>query len=214
MHPTLRKIRKRLGKPDLYFGLREAAKRMPSSRNGDGGIVVGVTSSREGEGKTFVSLTLALQAVDAGDQRVLLIDGNAGGRRSASKIMDSEDIVPDREAAMGVPTHVGKLDLLSLEAESEAMSSGSADGLVALTQQAATTYALTILDLPSLSEAGRVFDLLRCADGVLFVVEHRRFSVTQIRNHASDLPHIGVGVFGTVLNKRRYPVPGFLYNSL
>lgn len=214
MHTTLRKIRRRLGKPDLYFGVREAAKRVAPASNTKPGTVVAVTSSREGEGKTFVALTLAVQAIEAGNERVLLIDGDAKGRQSATKILGSGALFPDRDAPLGIPTYISNLDLLSLEADAESGSGGAAAALAALTQQAGADYDLTILDLPSLSEGGRMFGLLRCADGVVFVVQHRRFSVTQIRSYASHFPNIGVDVFGTVLNKRQYPIPRILYNWL
>ena len=56
--------------------------------------------------------------------------------------------------------------------------------------------------------------MARFCDGSVLVVETRRLKYEVVRHGLENLRSQGGQIFGTVLNKRTYQIPGFLYRKL
>jgi hypothetical protein len=71
-----------------------------------------------------------------------------------------------------------------------------------------------LLDCGSLEETTIALEVGHKADGVVLVVEAGRTSKHDVSRAIRLITQAGATVLGCVLNKRRYPIPGWLYRML
>jgi Mrp family chromosome partitioning ATPase len=75
-------------------------------------------------------------------------------------------------------------------------------------------FDFVVVDCPPILEAVETGLLGGMTDGLVMVVESRRLK-HQVVNHAiTELRGSGVNVLGSVLNKRTFELPGFIYKRL
>jgi Mrp family chromosome partitioning ATPase len=72
-------------------------------------------------------------------------------------------------------------------------------------------YRIIILDLPSLSEGAAAAKAAGIADGTLLVVESERVRREVLQRAKEKLNKSGANIVGSVLNKRRYYIPKWIY---
>ncbi|RPH94744.1 MAG: hypothetical protein EHM68_13660 [Lysobacterales bacterium] len=165
---------------ESYFRLRHTLEQM---RNGKRGIVVGVTSPGEGDGKTFTAINLAGALAQDASARVLLVDLNL--RQSGADLRSCFDMQPDadsgvsdwigREAPGKGPAsyHLPGLNLhlmpsgTSVESPYKLLTSARLDELF---EQARRTYDFIIVDSPQTLRLPDIELIARVVDGFLVVV--------------------------------------------
>jgi Mrp family chromosome partitioning ATPase len=216
MHRSLRKLVRRLDNCDLYLALIQEADGHTNGAPPGPRPVTAVTSTAPREGKTWVTLSLALQASEVAGKRVLVIDADVEGRRSATRLLSSS--LPIGEASVDdhgiVTTSFARLSYAAMPLTTAEGPQDQIDRIRCLASAVRSEYDLLLIDGVSLSLGPVAYDLLRAADRSLFVVEHRRLAMAQIASHIERLQQLDHRVIGAVLNKRRYPVPAFLYRHL
>ena len=175
--------------------------------------LVMITSTREGEGKTFVALNLAFSLAAEQGRRVLLIDADPAKSSVARYLKFEVDYgLTDLLRAGGphladaiIPTSIQGLSILPsgqhdhLEAELFA-----SDRMGALLQAfcRASPDSIVILDAPPVLATSEPSSLARHVDQTVLVVEADRTSraaITEALNLIAICPHIGL-----VLNKARF----------
>jgi receptor protein-tyrosine kinase len=202
---------------DLYLAFQEALRRAHGSGAQGTGNTTVVTSASGREGKTHVALSLAAQAATIGRQKTLVVDAAAQRRGCATWILSGRRPrsggVSSPADSLRTATDLPLLDLLTwgprvVGPEGSPAMESLADVLSRLRPE----YDLIVIDAVSMCDGPGALGLLRCADRILFVVEHRRRSAGQIRSYIAriDTPQI----LGVVLNKRRYPIPQLIYDHL
>jgi len=175
--------------------------------------LVMITSTREGEGKTFVALNLAFSLAAEQGSAVLLIDADPA-KSSVSRYLKFEvdygltDLLragaPQLADAI-IPTSIQGLSILPsgphdhLEAELFA-----SDRMGALLQAFCRAFpdSIVILDAPPVLATSEPSSLARHVDQTVLVVEADRTSraaITEALNLIAICPHIGL-----VLNKARF----------
>jgi Mrp family chromosome partitioning ATPase len=216
MNPRLQRIARRVVDDDLLLAFTEARRRQGSEAAELPRNVTAVTSSATREGKTYVAIRLAIQNAQLHGQRTLLVDAAPDRRGSISRLVASPGKTPSQTSdPICFATGLANLDLLTWGPQiSRRAANGSSrgDSLSQFLAGVVADYDLVLIDAGSMADGPAVLGILRCANRVLFVVEHRRLSAAQIRTYIGriDTPPI----LGVVLNKRRYPIPGFLYRRL
>ena len=75
--------------------------------------------------------------------------------------------------------------------------------------RASCSYVL--LDCPSLQESDDVLGIASMVEGVVLVVEANRTTRDQLGRLERTITSAGGKILGTMLNKRRYPIPRWLY---
>lgn len=75
-------------------------------------------------------------------------------------------------------------------------------------------FDYVLLDCPALSVSDEAVLLASKIDGVIVVVEADRTRRRQIQNAKQAIEAADGNLLGMVLNKRRYTVPGWIYNRL
>ncbi|MGE0143870.1 MAG: tyrosine-protein kinase family protein [Planctomycetota bacterium] len=216
MNPRLQRIARRVEDDKLLLAFTEARRRLGGEVADLRGNVTAITSSASREGKTYVAIRLAIQNARLHGRRTLLVDAAPDRRGSMSRLIANSKGASDRSGeSVCSGTGLANLDLLSWGPRlSRRSPDGSlhTDPLSEVLAGVSANYDLVLIDSVSMADGPAVLGILRCASRVVFVVEHRRLSAPQIRAYLDriDTPP----VLGVVLNKRRYPIPGFLYRRL
>lgn len=180
-------------------------------RTGNENVVL-VTSSVPAEGKTFVSVNLAMSVAMEVDRTVLLVDGDPA-RSSVSRIfgittergltdyLQSDDI---ELADVLVRTNVPNLTVLPAGRHvSNVTELFSSDQMARLTEELASRYSdrLIIIDSAPVLAASGTRVLAGLTGQIVFIVESVRTTQNTVREALHQLePHPNVGL---VLNKSR-----------
>jgi Mrp family chromosome partitioning ATPase len=169
--------------------------------------VVMFASSQGGEGTTSVLLQFGLTLARDPERQVLLVDVHA--RRPALEF-DEPAIGARGDSISRAP---GNLDVLPLTSRtSTALWTPSA--LREWIDQSASRYDWVLLDGPPVLESPEASGFGAIADGVVLVVQAGRTKKPVLARSAEVLRKSGARTLGTVLNRRRLEIPGFIYRRI
>lgn len=175
--------------------------------------LVMVTSTREGEGKTFVALNLAFSLAAERDRSVVLIDADPAkssvahvlGLQVEHGLMELlQDGAVDLEDAL-LPTSVAGLSILPAghhHALSVELFASERMGTLLRTLGLARPHGIVILDAPPVLATSEPSALARHVDQTVLVVEAdktSRAAISEALNLTAMCPNIGL-----VLNKARF----------
>lgn len=205
-----------------YVGFRE---RLLLAANGAsrGHYVIGVISCSRYEGVSTVAANLAASLSEMGNGAVLLVDANAGDpsvhRIFQTKLSpglldvlanghngDGDDKIIRRAAGLSVLTAGG--------ANGSPGRTPGADQMVRFLQATKQEYRFIVVDMPALDEDGSVVRLAGACDGLVLVVETERLRWEAVSKARQQLQQWNTNVLGVLLNKRRFPVPNWVYSAL
>jgi Mrp family chromosome partitioning ATPase len=164
-------------------------------------------SAQPGEGTSTVLMQFAESLARETGQRVLVVDAHL--HRSAALIAEA------RAAAHGVDRggRAG-VDLFPLGERFRRTGSLSPRLARDLMDQAGPGYDWVLVDAPPLLEAPESAPLGALADGVVLVVRSGRTKRPVLSRATDLLRRSGANVLGTVLNRRRLEIPGFIYRRI
>lgn len=190
---------------DKAFGTKSAPKKSDNSN------LVMVTSPNEGEGKTFVSVNLALSSVLEKDKMVLLIDANVinpelnntFGMHNCDGLVDF--LLGDVECVGDIiyNTSISNLKIIPAgrphHLTNEMLAS---DQMKNLTNELATRYSdrLVILDAPQVNGVTETSVVAGQVGQVLLVVQDKLTTITSAKQAKNKLP--SENDVGIIINKR------------
>ena len=189
----------------LRTNLKSAA--LPEPKPGEGSVV-SVTSTSVGEGKTQTLFNLAYASAEIGD-RVCLIDTDLHRPRQ-HKILGLRRSPGMANAIVGeaslddIVLHT-KLPTLDFIPAGE-LSGANAVGLLdtaefqSILDQLRKRYDKIFLDSPPMIGVSDSSQLVRMVDGVLMVVQHRKYPRAMIRRAKDMVVNMGGNLLGVVLN--------------
>jgi len=128
-------------------------------------------------------------------------------RRLAAELARSGKTVACFDGTLGRPQLPG---LRLPEAEMETEQQDVAEVFAALRDR----YDCVLLDCGGLDSSVDLLRLAPAADGIVLVVEAGRAGKEQINRAAQMIAEAQGTLLGFVLNKRRYPIPNWLYRLL
>ncbi len=209
------------GNPEEPANLAEAYRAVRASLRLAGRLterrqVLGITSSSPSEGKSTVSVRLAITLASAG-AKVLLIDADMRkptlhsqlgetSERGLSFLLAGESDIPV------IPTSYSNLDLLPVGVRPPnpgELLHGPALGQYV--EQARLKYDFILVDTPPLGLVSDAFSVAECVDQVLLVVRDRFTSKSLLRQVMQRLSPLGDKVVGVVLNDERRESDGYYY---
>lgn len=174
---------------DLYTGLAAALFDSPAPRT-----VISFASAQRGEGVTYVMRGLAAALLRSG-KSVAVLDGSLRPLPFAG-VPAPDDGASSRRSIVGTP----------FDAKPESL------------QQLITglhdCYDCVLLDCGSIGASAGLSRLARLSDGIVIVAEAGRVSRKHIDRAGQVVRQAGGTLLGIVLNKRRYPIPAWLYKKL
>jgi hypothetical protein len=168
--------------------------------NPDHGIAIAFVAAHPGAGTTFLTtrLTDALQR----------------GSVEPAVLLDCRSVATPYDDAFYVPNEK------SQESDSETSASGLAlprgdwranrSYRKQFLDMLRDRFSYILLDCPSLKESKDILGLTRLVDGFVLVVEANKTSKGQLAHLERTIGNAGGKILGSLLNKRTYPVPGWL----
>ncbi len=185
------------------------------NRDGQGSTVV-FASTVAGEGGSYVSYNVARHLIALLDRRIAWIDGNF---RSPQSVLEDGRI--DFRQMLLDPGRFGELRLdrrLVLVPNGQRSVKTAellgGENLKELLESFEREFFFTIIDAPPIMESSEAARLALGAMGLVLVVESRRLKHEVIRHGIARLKERGVNILGTVLNKRHFDIPDFIYKNL
>ena len=193
-------------------------------------FIIGVTSCRPGEGVTTIAVRLASSMSERTGGRVLVVDAKLDNIAKSKVLAHSEPAPP----AAASPNPSQEADpSRSLQRRTELIrTDNNVDVLMArssaerrryqldpekfkfLIQNLRQQYGLVIVDCPALSENSFTMRVAGQMDGVVMVVEAGKVRGPALKRATEEMNQMGARILGVVLNKRRYPIPEFIYRML
>lgn len=178
-------------------------------------VVVAFTSSQPREGVSYVVNSFGYELAERTRQRTLIAD--------VGDLQRADIFHYERVPECCHPTDLPNLfalrsqndDELEYSQQLQLHSEGSKleRGLNNL-QTLRFAYDFILLDCSALSVSGDAALFAPATDGVVLVVEANRVRKAQVSNSLHTIGIANGNVLGCVMNKRRYPVPNWLYQRL
>ncbi len=200
-----------------YIQLFLTSVKAKSTTNGKSSVVVVFTSTEPQEGVSYVVNSFAVELAQRTRQRVLVAD---------AETLQKTDIF-DRHRAAEYCQQVDLPNLFLLLTEEEFADVNiktnqlqKRNGTTKLERGLKNLQTLRFLfdfilvDCSAMSVSGDAPLLAPSANGVVLVVEANRTSREQVRNSLKTIELVNGNFLGCVMNKRRYPVPNWIYNRI
>jgi capsular exopolysaccharide synthesis family protein len=213
--------------------------RIISSLNGKGGgpVVLAFTSCKGGEGVSCIAANFAACLSEDGDRHVLLADADLR-RPSLHQVFPKEEIPQNGTAKKKKVKKSKSRELVRKSRELSTLAwrvleannnldvlvncpEGSApahvygkSGFSEFLRQARDKYDFIILDCPPVNGPNGSTMIPAKADAAILVIEAERLRREVIQRSITLLEDAGANLLGVVLNKRKYPIPGFIYRLL
>jgi len=168
-----------------------------------------------GEGTSTVAAQFAESLASDARLRVLLVDAHA--RRPAYGPGGAPRLAahgPAVERAGSDPAEARNLDLLPLLEEQQAEQLLQVSAMRDTLEEVASGYDWIVLDGPPVLESPDAAPLGAVADGIIVVVQAGRTKRPVLARSVDLLRRTGGRVLGTVLNRRRLEIPGFIYRRI
>jgi succinoglycan biosynthesis transport protein ExoP len=197
-----------LGADDSALLIRLAASLSPKA-----GPAIQFIAPDDGAGVSSLALDLALQAASQGARRVFLIDVEPREGHSACVRLQAAGARMTREANQrfvqveGMSLHVS----LPIGTRDLRIDENQWEGVLAKARKA---YDVVIIDSPAVSRSAAGVVIAPFVDLTLMVVEAERTRAAVARNLIDRIDAAGGLVVGAILNKRRFPIPPFIYSRL
>ncbi|MCW2249610.1 capsular exopolysaccharide synthesis family protein [Azospirillum fermentarium] len=180
--------------------------------------IILITSSVPREGKTYVSMCLAMMFAKA-HPRVLLIDADVhrpnmfrmlgiDGERGLVQILAGEV----GESDVIVPNAAGSLDFLPAGKALNTAEIINGAGMAALIERLSSRYDHIIIDSPPVLAVADTRVLACLADQVIYLIKWNETSRDAVRNGIKLLRSVGAPLFGVVLsqvNQRKHDRYGY-----
>ena len=178
-----------------------------------------MTSCARGEGVSFMVANLGIALAGCADGDVLMVDANPEEAVLHTAFGVEAGAAPSFRDALDGDLNVGVVqvaDGLSLLPAGPAGPGrrSSASQFEAVLGRLRERFGHVLVDLPSLASAGMTPEWAAVADQVAIVVEAERTRWQPVAVANERLTAAGAEVAGVVMNKRRFPIPGWLYRRL
>ena len=184
-------------------------------------FVLAFTSAHRHEGTSGVAANVAASLSKAGKGRVLLVDANLKSP-SIHKIFQDPSIgqvdVFSKANGCGNAIRKSPIENLSLlpavHADGNGLDLMRPEELGTILSRLKGQYRYIVMDLPAIEDSNLAVRLAGSCDAVGMVVEAGKSRWQAIRAAKERLMTSGANIIGIVLNKRSFPVPGWLYKAV
>lgn len=187
----------------------------------DGSTVMAFTSRspREGVSTVVAGLARAIGAIDPG--RVLVLDVTPGLQQGKSELVSNllevetspvwvQDIETNNSDLSGFITRniFRGTDILPLKYIDR--NRPTPQLIKSLLDRLRSDYHVILVDIGPLTDGDRL-PWLSCSDYRILVIDATTATREILEHQQRELEHMGISIHGSILNKRVYPIPRFLY---
>ena len=192
------------------------ANGMLNIHGGQHGQVIVVCSTVKGEGASFVSYNLARHLTYMLGRKICWIDGNfrSPQPRLAGEGPSFRALMADPERFAELKTGANLVVVPHGDEHVKAMDLLSSDNYRTLIDHLQRTFFFTIIDGPPILDSVNVAKLAQPTLGLVVVVEARRLKSEVVQHGIELIQSQNAEVLGTVLNRRTFDLPTYLYDKL
>lgn len=199
---------------------------MAQRRYGDKPISIMFTSCHPGSGVSTIATNFAMSLSQDNESNVLMVDCNLK-KQGFSRVLTPQKHPRKTERGGGNGEEVlavgdrriakvhSNLDMIVNLAKGDAheppIPMGEHNRFL---QAAKMRYNYVVIDSPALSEANYSNMLAANVDVLVMVVEVERVRRHALKHVIEQMEDLDINLCGVVLNKRRYPIPNFIYKML
>jgi Mrp family chromosome partitioning ATPase len=185
---------------------------------GNAGKAILVTSAVRGEGRSTIALIFAMNFMKSkNNKRVLFINADRGG--STADLEEVLGVTSDGTAIENAPPY--SLSSTRIEGLDYARSFSLGADKVGLDQEAfenftngaKSSYDLIVVDAAPGTYGNDLISIAKIITNVILVIQHRGAKKEQIQTLVEALNRVGANILGTILNKRKFPLPAWLYGK-
>jgi Mrp family chromosome partitioning ATPase len=177
------------------------------------GQAVVFASTTSGEGASYVSYNCARMMALLLDRPIAWVDGNF--ESPTVKVQNQElnfrDLLVNPESLPPLANGAGLVVIGNGRRNVKRVDLLNGENYAQLVRRLEQSFYFTIIDGPPILSSVEVGHLAQPTMGVVLVVEGRRCKHEVIRHGLEKLRKQGITVLGTVLNKRVYELPSFVY---
>ncbi|MEM7166540.1 MAG: polysaccharide biosynthesis tyrosine autokinase [Planctomycetota bacterium] len=204
---------------ERFADLRESLLLNTSDIDGRGRILA-IAGTQRGEGGTTVAVNLAASMANRTQGKVLLVDLNTD-EPSLQRVFKheptsgwSDDLADKSDGFTSIRSApIANLEYLPVGNAAESLEINW-DEVRDKIGNLARGYQCVVLDLPPVNEASGSLGLAGLGDALTLVVETERARWEVAHRALERLELGGARLAGVVLNKRRFPIPQWLYRWL
>ena len=192
------------------------ANELLSLHTGERGLVLTFASNARGEGASYVSFNVARHLSVLLDRKIAWIDANfLSPQRSIEAEGCNFRMLLENPGRLDELDTAGNLAVIpNVDSKFKATHLIAGPGYPELLRACREKFFFTILDAPPILESVDLVHLARPTDGLVVVVEARRLKHEIIRHGIETVSTQGIKVIGSVVNRRTFDIPGFLYRKL
>lgn len=177
-----------------------------------------VTSATRQEGRTTIALAFVKTFLRSKpDKSVLLINADQGG---ASDQMEQQLGIgagnmpaANDNSYQRMPTAIAGLDYARNFSRDAGMTGLDQEAFDAFIDDAKSRYDLIVVDAAPGTYGNDVISIAKIVTNVIVVIQHRGPKKEQIQALIDSLRRVNANILGTILNKRRFPLPAWLYGK-
>jgi len=193
------------------------AAQLQALGNRQRGTVLCFASSVHGEGSSFISYHTARFLAKSYQKKVAWIDCNylrpqlelqGQGRLSFADLLQDPQRVHMLSSVDSITLIPGGAQLNSMRGKF------SSDGYTDLLTELSQSFDFTIIDLPPVLTAHDAASMAAKTDGMLLVIEQKFLKREIIEHGLQGLRSKGVPVLGSVINRRSFELPKYIYDRL
>jgi capsular exopolysaccharide synthesis family protein len=179
-----------------------------------------LSSSVEGEGTTEIGVGLALSLALGMERRTAMVDCNLYHPEIHVRFGTHETGLTDYLAGQVdleralVNTVVPNLHVMPFGRVETSLSGFDKDQLRDLVSSLRKSFEYVLIDSAPIGAHPEFAALCDQVDGVILVIKHGTTRREVVRRSRGIIERAGGKVIGAVLNRRRFPIPEFLYRKL
>lgn len=194
----------------------QLANALIARHDGTTGQVVVFASTSSGEGTSYVSYNVARHLSLMLDRRIAWVDANfrSPQRRLATEGANFRGMLQNPGSFSELKTAGGLVLVPHGDEPVKSVDLLNSENYFKLLASFKKSFFFTIIDAPPILESVDVAHLAAPAAGLVLVVESRRLKHEIIRHGLESIRAQKVEVLGTVLNKRTFDIPSFLYRKI
>ncbi len=181
------------------------------------GAVVAMASSSSGEGTSFVSYHAAAMLAEDYGLSIAWVDANFLDPQQKLEPYPGPSLLELLKDPKILYTMSPESGLTLINAGTNLMASRGLfadDRFEELLAGLASKFDFTILDLPPILESTDSALMAAKTDGMLLVIEQRFLKREIIQHVLEELQDKGVRVLGSVINRRTFELPKFIYDRI
>lgn len=195
---------------NLYSSLdNEIYSKLAKSEN-----VIMVTSATRGEGRSTIALLLAIKYTQSKPtRRVLVVDADQIGSSETTKTLLRLQKTSSDEKYAIINTEIPNVDYVKTHTSNVERIGLDQEIFEKFIEHSKSQYDLVIVDASPGNYGSDLSSVAKIVKNTILVIQYRGPKREQIQSLIATLKRVDTNILGTVINKRKFPLPAWIYGQ-